>query len=350
MSKSVTGDSIFCRLACYISKMQMKNSKLLALCPPNMTVPVGGPNGFIGDRVHQLAAIRAGVRMYGCVHVWPCDRAARAILTIRGADFISAECPDDVAAAAIRLGVDTVLCLYREPVDIPSGRQKDCLLVSQCEQVVGLLRPHMKNIRRPEELDPKGNVFLWKRFLDVVCPETSGAGAVPTMPILVPDGEAVSWATEFLGSISPGGGVLVVSALSGTPRAPGGADASRTVNDEWWRRLAGLFSGPIIVPVPENDVPRAQAIFEGHSNVRIVATSIMQTAALAAAPGTRILGIDGGGFNLLASACPRKVVGLYGVWPASAWAMPNVMPLDADDVSPPEALSALDRIAPAGAA
>jgi hypothetical protein len=112
----------------------------------------------------------------------------------------------------------------------------------------------------------------------------------------------------------------------------------RTVEAQWWTTLAKLFHyGVIIVPVHESEKKTAEMIFAGMQNVRVIALDLIRTAALAATPGVHVLGVDGGTLNLLAAASPTGVLGIYGDWPASAWALPNVVVRSAD-ISPDEAI------------
>ncbi len=182
----------------------------------------------------------------------------------------------------------------------------------------------------PEDLDPKGHIPIWRKLLATVRPRVKFDLQWPSVPFLVASKQHQSWAEEYVNRIVGSKPLLVVSPLSGAPKG--------VVDDQWWRALAKRFNyGMIIVPVHEKEIDKAKALFGDLSNVTVMAADLAQTSALAAHPAAHVLGVDGGKMNVLAASKPTGVLGLYGQWPASAWALPNVIARDSQ-ITPDEAI------------
>jgi hypothetical protein len=300
----------------------------LVLCPPNMTAPLDGANGRLGDRIHQLPAVRA-VTHLGRTCVWPGDDLARAVFRSLPVSYVEADGAHAVLAWARRHAVRRVYCLYAPPKTTPQGREQDCQCVQQCA-AVALGLASSATVTQPADLDPVGRVPLWKQLLLAVQPDLERTLDWPRLPFLTPRREDRHWATEFLERRAQGRPVLLLAPLAGAP--------TTTVPDSWWRELAGRFAhGLLVVPVHHTELGRAFSILGAVPNALILAVNLSRTAALAAGGSVHVIGSDGGRLNLISAARTRPVLALYRRWPASAWALPNVIPRG-PDLTPGEAL------------
>jgi hypothetical protein len=310
----------------------MIEEHVLVLCPPNMTAPQNGPNGFLGDRVHQLPAVALATRLYSHVYVWPEDPVTREMFQFLPVNFIQAKETDEVTKQAAELKITRSVCLYTDPSTCVPERAKDCETVKRCHEIAKRVTPTAFSM--PEKLEPKGQVPLWRRLYATVRPKTTVDLHWPSVPFLMPGTEHQSWAVGYVNLIAGDKPILIISPLSGAPKG--------VVDNQWWLALAKCFNhGVIIVPVHEAEVTKARAIFGDLQNVVVIAANIAQTAALAAFQGAHVLGIDGGKMNVLAASKPTSVLCLYGEeWPASAWAMPNVVVRDSN-ITPEEAIMAV---------
>jgi hypothetical protein len=310
-----------------------KQEPVLVLCPPNMTVPNDGPKGVLGDRIHQLPALKAATDVYDRTYVWPNDPVARAVFESLQAAFLPGKESAKVIELAKTHGVGKVICLYADPSTCPPGRVQDCEILVKCHEIATAVAPG--NISMPNQLDPRGRVSLWKRLLMTVRPEVRQDLQWPTLPFLSPTSTGDrAWARDFVSQLAqPDEPVLVVSPLSGAPKG--------TVTPIWWEELVQLFHfGKIIVPVHDTEVARAETLFGGAQNVRVIAADISKTSSLAGVQGVHVLGVDGGRMNVLAASRSNGVLTIYGEWPAPAWAMPNVV-TRGPDMTPYEALIAV---------
>ena len=284
--------------------------RVLVLCPPNITAPNGGPCGVLGDRLHQLPSLRACRRLFPEVVIWPRDPITEQIF---GGPFLADETEFDRA-----------ICLFADPAQRPA----DCAQL--VEAVAIARRVATSRCLLPARIDPRGERPVWRQLLDCIAPADD-----LTLPVYVPSEAAKTWAARFLTRIARDREVLLLSPFSGAPKY--------TVSREWWRALAGAFApGIVLVPVQESEEPAAAEFFRGVDNVVIVVADIPQTAALAATPGLPVIGTDGGRLTLMAAARSEPVTGLFGLWPASAWAFPNVLAGDPRS-TPEEALRNLSR-------
>jgi hypothetical protein len=289
----------------------------LVLCPDNMTAAYGGPNGILGDRIHQLPAV-AWVAAHGKAFVWPNDAVVRDAFQYEPVQFCRGSTPEEVAREVWDAGVTTVHCLYAEPSRMPEEKRAHGARVLACQAVVELLKA--VTATAPDELDPRGEVPLWRQLYASVCPTAAETLAWPRPPFLVPTTAQVAEAAARVRSLAEDKPVIVASPLTGSPK-----DA---LDRDWWPRLAREFSaGHILVPVlpTEKELAEAAAFFAGESNVTVFGADLAETASLAAVPGVHVIGNDGGRLNVLAAAHPVGVLAAYGDWPASAWALPHVV-------------------------
>ncbi len=303
-------------------------SAALVLAPPNMTAPLGGANGQLGDRIHQLPAVRAVTEMARTTLVWPADILAREVFRSLPVTFVQEQDPQQVIAAAKRHGVEMVACLYTPPKATPPGRERDCLPVCQCDEIALRLEP--TRVFAPAVVDPAGRVPLWRVLLLAVRPDLEQSLAWPQLPFLLPEPADVAWAEEFLVRHAAGRPVLLLAPLAGSPEG--------SAPDDWWRELAALFyRRRIIVPVHDTEEESARRMLGGAANVQVVVAGVSRTAALAAGPGVHVIGIDGGRMNLMAVARTAGALAIFRCWPASAWGLPNVVARDIG-LTPLEAL------------
>ena len=239
--------------------------------------------------------------------------------------------PRDVVTQVSALGVTKVICLYADPSTRPFWRAKDCDMVEQCHVIATQVASH--NIFMPKELDPRGRVPLWRRLVATVRPVVEHDLKWLAVPFLLPNAQAKIWAQDCVRHNAQGKPVLIVSPMSGAPKG--------TVVEQWWWTLAKRFDyGIIIIPVHQSEVTKVQTLFGNLQNVKVVATDIAQAAGLAAIEGVHVLGVDGGRMNVLAASRRTGALCIYGEWPASAWAMPNVVARESD-ITPDEAIMAV---------
>ena len=306
------------------------NTKVLILCPPNMTAPMNGPKGIVGDRIHQLPAVQEATSLFSEVFVWPEDAITRQVFQFLPKKFLQGKLPSEVVKEALELGINQLIGLYANPTTCLPSRMADCEMVLKCDEIAQEMKRSGASISIPIHLNPKGRIPLWRELLSTVRPQSKMDLLWPTVPFFRPSPEVCLWAEQYVDGIAEKRPVLVVSPLSGSPKG--------VVDNQWWCELAQLFGyGKLIVPVHEREIKKAEEIFNGLPNVGIIGADLAQTAALASLHNTHVIGIDGGIMNVLAAAKVTGVMGIYGEWPASAWAMPNVVVRDSD-ITPEEAI------------
>ncbi len=83
----------------------MQEATVLVLCPQNMTAPRNGPNGFLGDRIHQLPAVAQATQLYSQVYAWPEDAVTREVFQFLPVKFIRGQEPKEVIQEANELGI-----------------------------------------------------------------------------------------------------------------------------------------------------------------------------------------------------------------------------------------------------
>ena len=304
------------------------NSAVLVLCPNNMTSPSNGPNGFLGDRIHQLPSVIVATQAYSQVFIWPLDPFTKQVFQFLPVKFIQKNTPEGVFREATNLGIKMVIGLYAKPINLPTGREKDCETVNLCHEIAEKVTP--ENVVIPNDLDPRGLIPIWQQLAITVRRQVNKKSKLPSLPFLSPTNEYRKWGVDLLNQKAKEKPVIVASPLSGGDK--------KTVNDQWWRELAKQYShGHILVPVWEGYLQRANAIFGSQPNISVVSANIAQIAGLSSKNGVHVLGIDGGNMNVMAASRSTGVLTIYGEWPASAWAMPNVVVRD-PSITPAEAI------------
>lgn len=279
-----------------------------------MTAPRNGPNGFLGDRIHQLPAILVSCKMFDEVHVWPEDVITKQVFQFLNIQFTGQQKSNDFLSWTKRSEINTVICLYADPgkFQIPTNRQQDCGLILECDRIARILTS--AQIRRPRQLNPVGNTPLWKELVHTA--RLVAKSTLPALPFLVPSQHHKQQAKKTIRKIAGNDRFMILSPLSGGEK--------QAVSPVFWRNVASEFNGKIIVPVYKDDVYRAKLLFKDHKNVIVLPSDIAEIAALSSIKDTPILGVDGGPMNLLAASRAQGVLSFYGNWPSSAWALPNV--------------------------
>ena len=305
------------------------NGKVLVLCPPNMTVSYDGPNGQLGDRIHQLPAVNAATKIYSKVLVWPHDNFTSGIFRSLKLKFIMSNDIDAVRQEVSANSIDRCICLFSEPINIPENRKNDAKKVEMAYEISRLFPRN--NVSFPEDLNPRGQAPLWKKLLASVDVELQNTLRWPALPFFKPTEEDKQWAQEMKSEIGKDKPVIIASPFSGKP------DETKP---DFWKGIAAKINGVIFLPVHSLDMPRAQNLFGEFDNVKIIEADFSRQAALASLPGTHVIGIDGGPMNVLAASRKEGVLAIYSNWPASAWALPNVTPRT-PDISVKDALQAM---------
>jgi hypothetical protein len=279
-----------------------------------MTVPASGPSGLVGDRVHQAPALSVIHGRRRPLLLWPDDVVTRTFFSFPEVEFVPGQTAGQAWEAIQNEEIEEVVALYSPTYSIPAGREADCGLLREADAITAQLRGVRK---RQCCLDPRGSAPIWRQLLSLVPLED----ALPPLPWFRPREKAVAWAGELLSrnvrNRNANDPLVILSPFSGAPK--------KGVEDAWWRRLADLLSGcSIVAPVYGNrELARAGRLFEGTS-VAVIEADLDQTMALASLPNVSVFGVDGGRLNLLAASCKSRVHAFYGIWPASAWALPNV--------------------------
>ena len=290
----------------------------LVLIPPNATVPESGPNGFIGDRVHQAPAFFSICAERKAVLVWPDDVASRTFFSAPNVEFIPGRTAADLVRALKDNRLAEVFCLYSPARRIPPGRDADCELPREADAIVSKLQGI--NVFQPSRLDPLGDIPIWLQLWNTF----HGQREVLALPWFLPTREAALWVSEVLAKVFPGwragDPVVIVSPFSGSPK--------KAVQDAWWREFAAFRADySILAPVYGDDELEKARILFGGTPVRVIEAKLDQTIALGALPNSEVIGVDGGRLNLLAASREKPVHAFFGIWPASAWALPNVQAL-----------------------
>ena len=306
---------------------------MLVLAPPNMTVPASGPSGLVGDRVHQTPALTAIYSRRRPLLLWPDDVVTRTFFSFQEVEFVPGQTASQALEAIQDEEIEEAVALYSPTHSIPAGREADCGLLREADAITTKLRGVRK---RQCCLDPLGGTPIWRQLLSLVPFEE----ALPPLPWLRPLEKAVAWAGEILSQNirdwNANGPLVILSPFSGSPK--------QAVEDAWWRRLADLLSGcSIVAPVYGNrELAEARHLFAGTAAV-VIEADLDQTIALASLPNVGVFGIDGGRLNLLAASCKSRVHAFYGIWPASAWALPNVHALP-PGLTPEAVIPELDNL------
>lgn len=294
----------------------LNTAKAFVLAPPNMTVPESGPNGFLGDRVHQIPAVAAISGSNSPTFLWPDDAATRAFFSLPNVRFVSGSTATEAIAALQGESIAEIFCLYSPLKSIPAGREADCKPLREAELIASHF-PSAK-VHRATRLDPLGAAPVWKQLRQ----QLGFQNPPPALPWLKPTPIGSEWVSIVLQRSFAGwlddDSLLILSPFSGSPK--------KAVRDEWWREFVELLPGHrIVVPVHgQTELQKAHQLFaESH----VLETSIEQCISLAALPNARVLGVDGGRLNLLAASSQNPVHAFHGIWPSSAWALPNVQAL-----------------------
>ena len=257
----------------------------------------------------------------------------RAFFSFPEVEFVPGQTASQALDAVQHEKIEEVVALYSPTDSIPAGRETDCELLLEADAITARLQGVQK---RQCRLDPRGDTPIWRQLLSLVLPED----AQPPLPWLYPREKAVAWAYEMLfqndRNWKPNDPLVILSPFSGSPK--------QAVGDAWWRRLASMLSGcAIIAPVYGNkELAQAGHLFAG-TDVVVIEADLDQAIALASLPNVRVFGIDGGRLNLLAASCTGRVHAFYGIWPASAWSLPNVHVLPPGS-TPKMALAKLDNL------
>lgn len=296
-----------------------------------MTAPLDGPNGLVGDRVHQLPAVTHVARRHSRTLLWPLDAVTRQLYGHLGVEFVDTLDAAGVVEVARRVAVTRVFALFPDPAPTPPHRAADAAVVVLADAIAGTLGADGDvTVHRARGLDPRGRVPLWRRLYACTDSDRAARFAWPIAPFLEPDAAARDWARAALNRAAGTSPALVISPFSGGDK--------NALTGPWWLRLASMFDGAVLVPVyGDREVRRARRLFTGVSNVQIVIADLAQAAALAADPRGHVLGIDGGRMMVLAAASSRGALAVFGRWPASAWALPNMVVRD-KQLTPDEAL------------
>lgn len=296
----------------------MEKTTALVLTPPNMTAPLDGPNGVLGDRIHQLPTVTAVSRRFARTLVWPNDIQVQQLFQFVPVEFVRATTTTEVIAECRRAGVSQVFCLYADASDCHPARA-ECALLRQCDEIAAALAHHA-SVHRPDPgmPHPQSATPLWRLLLRSAFPDDAEPAAAGTAPFLALPAPYRVWADAFIEAQCKSQATLLVSPFSGAPKW--------ALDEPWWRELVEQFSvGQVLVPVyGDGEIQAAQRLFGTAPNVTVFEASIVKTAALATSPVVRVIGNDGGRMNVMAAAHPGAVVTAYGLWPASAWALPNV--------------------------
>jgi len=307
--------------------------RTLVLAPPNMTVPASGPSGLIGDRVHQTPALTAIHGRQRPLLLWPDDVVTRTFFSFPEVEFVPGQTASQALEAIQEEEIEEVIALYSPTHSIPAGREAECGLLREADAITAQLQGVRK---RQCCLDPRGDTPIWRQLLSLV----SFEGTLPPLPWLRPREKAVAWAYEILSrnvrNWNPNDPLVILSPFAGSPK--------KAVGDAWWRRLVELLPSCFIVaPVYGNkELAKAKHLFEGTDAV-VIEADLDQTIAFASLPNVSVFGIDGGRLNLLAASCKSRVHAFYGIWPASAWALPNVHVLT-PGLTPEAVISKLDNL------
>jgi len=289
--------------------------EVIVLCPPHATTACGGPRGVLGDRIHQLVVLDALVRSGRALTIWPQDNLTETLFAGLQPQWMES-LNSEIAEPATK-----VIGLFAMP---DKGRSDltdmDLLSLDRAARSRWGEAYH-----RPDYVDPGGASPIWKQQLNWL--ESLIGESLPDikLPLLKVDSADSIPHTE-------GQRVILASPLSGGEK--------RAVSDDWWREFAQVLAPDVlVVPVMADEKERARAMFKGAENIQFTPGDIPSTVSLAFLADAAI-GVDGGRLNVIAASRIDKVLGFYGIWPASAWALPNVVTCDLE-MTPQAAGSAL---------
>jgi hypothetical protein len=249
------------------------------------------------------------------VLVWPDDVASRAFFSGPGERFIPGRTAEEAVRALGGNEVADVFCIYSPTCTIQAEREADCRLLREADEIVSRLAGG--KVLQPARLDPLGDIPIWQQVWNTFRPGREAVG----LPWFRPGKAPAVWARAVLAGEFPGWAegdpVVIVSPFSGAPK--------KAVPDGWWREFAaGRADVPMVAPVyGEGEMEKGRGLFAG-TTVRVMEADLEQIIALGAMPNSEVIGVDGGRLNLLAASRAMPVQAFYGIWPASAWALPNV--------------------------
>ena len=312
---------------------RMPAAAVLVLVPPNMTVPASGPNGFLGDRIHQFPSVHAVCARSARVLLWPDDAVTRAFFSFPNIRFVKGQTALEACEAIREEKIEEVMCLYSPSRATPPEREADCRLLREAEAIVCGLPA--AGVQQPGRLDPLGAVPVWRQLRDSFDFKTD---PLP-LPWFEPGADALSWTSDVVSdfhSRRETGPFLIISPFSGSPK--------KAVPDDWWVELVrSLPPFTVVVPVFGNaEMDKANRLFAG-TGALVIEADLLQTIALSSLSASEVLGVDGGRLNLLAASQCRPVHAFFGIWPASAWALPNVQALPLD-LTPAEAIQQIPSL------
>jgi len=96
-----------------------------------MTAPKNGPNGFLGDRIHQLSAVALATHLYARVYVWPEDAITSQVFQSLSVTFLQGQEIEDLVAEARSLDISRIVGLHADPSSTLPAREKDCAAVKK---------------------------------------------------------------------------------------------------------------------------------------------------------------------------------------------------------------------------
>lgn len=280
------------------------------LAPSNITTPLGGPPGILGDRVQQLPSLLGIGSRHGPLLLWPDGPITRGLFALPHVVFATE------LSAPQRAHITDVFCLYSPAAQEPATAVGDQRLLHVADRIVRTLPQARRH--QPTRLDPRGDIPVWRQLW-----EQLGLGqSVTNLPWRRPSPDAKDWLRDVLTAMSwrPSQPFVVLSPVTGGDK--------HTVTESWWRELISLLRDvPVMVPIGQpRERQQAQDLTAG-TTARVIKADLDQLAALSAHPDAAVVGNDGGLLQALASARHGTVRAFYGAWPASAWALPNVQPL-----------------------
>ncbi|MEM9444535.1 MAG: hypothetical protein AAGA18_04205 [Verrucomicrobiota bacterium] len=297
-------------------------SRLLILCPSHMTRPLGGPKGILGDRIHQLAALQSITSINPNPLIWPHDNITKDLFSSISVEFIEGN-QSDLRVALSREDIFAVIGLFFPTQNCRKSLISDCHHLIELENMVN--ETVKAKFHLAQDIHPRGEtphyiqlIKLASRILKKELPDIS-------LPLVK---------SPLNPTPSKSHGILL-SPLSGSPK--------HAISKPWWQSFAKLTEHQtnLLIPILPQERENTQRIFEDFDHITIVEASLLETVAIAS-EGMPTIGIDGGRLNLLAAGrtLEQKVVGIYGDWPASAWALPNIIP-KTQSLKPEEALELL---------
>lgn len=264
---------------------------------------------MVGDRVHQLSAIKEVCRAFDRVYLWPKDWASEELFRFLPVEF----CERLDNFYDIASGIH-VFPLYFVPKNDQSWKEKPvkpgCEAIVSCEDF-RTSAPNSCNAsihdHSPERDDfkPKGNERLWLALWSSVSRwMTSGQFPTgqtfntdePDLPHYVVPPELSAWALRFAKRFSDGRPILLIS-------KDGGWIEKEGRNEEfgvWWKQFVteARQQYQVFVPTEDRLVERVKLELSGpghdeDGSVFVFPANLAKTAALASLENTRVVGVDG---------------------------------------------------------